>query len=326
MYNVEKYICECLESILAQSIYEKEIIIINDGSTDNSLAIAEEYKNKYPFIKTISKENSGISAARNDGILYATGEYICFVDSDDFYIYDFAYHFYKLCRDNDLDIIRGTYSIFDDESKVYLNSSDGNISYNDIVLTGIKFLTKSIAEHVNEVVPWLGFFKREYLLQNKLLFPEGIAYEEDQDFFLKALLIDNGCKVMQTDVNFYAYRKRVGSATKTPILKQAEDVVYVVKSENKFIKQLNLDKVSLKYAKKYICSSFYQLTSIYGRVGKDDRKKIRKIVDNNIVRQCLMYPYNWHQFFKIFLFTYLPWIVDFVYRIKLRKRAKDDRK
>lgn len=74
------------------------------------------------------------------------------------------------------------------------------------------------------MVPWLGFFKREYLTKHNLLFPEGIAYEEDQLFFLEALICDQKCRIYQSDLEFYAYRKRDGSATKTPTLKQVQDV------------------------------------------------------------------------------------------------------
>lgn len=85
VYNVEKYIEECLISVLNQTMKEIEIICINDGSTDNSLKILNNYKNKNENIRIVNQENSGLSNARNVGLSLAKGEYIFFLDSDDFF-------------------------------------------------------------------------------------------------------------------------------------------------------------------------------------------------------------------------------------------------
>ena len=84
VYNVEDYLRDCLDSIVNQTLKDIEIICINDGSTDNSLEILEHYKSKDERIKVISQENGGISAARNKGIDLASGDYISFIDSDDY--------------------------------------------------------------------------------------------------------------------------------------------------------------------------------------------------------------------------------------------------
>ena len=84
IFNVEKYLKECLESIINQTFKDIEIICINDGSTDNSLDILNQYAEKDNRIKVITQSNQGLSAARNTGIKYANGEYISFIDSDDY--------------------------------------------------------------------------------------------------------------------------------------------------------------------------------------------------------------------------------------------------
>lgn len=84
VYNVEQYLSDCLESICRQTLKEIEIIVVNDGSTDNSLSIIKSFQQKYSNIKLINKKNGGLSSARNAGIKVATAPYLCFIDSDDF--------------------------------------------------------------------------------------------------------------------------------------------------------------------------------------------------------------------------------------------------
>ncbi len=319
VYNVESYLNECIESILMQDLDNMEIILINDGSTDNSKSICEKYIQRYSFIRLIDKKNGGISSARNEGLLAARGKYVCFIDSDDFYKKKFAKQFFELCEINNLDIIRGWYGIYEEERRKFLDHVQSKLSYINKPCLGQEFLILSIKEHANEVVPWLGFFKREYLLKNNLSFPEGIAYEEDQLFFLKALIGDATCRIMQSDIEFYAYRKRIGSATKTPTYKQTQDIIYIVKKETEFVIQCVKSSRLKKYCFKYITSSFYQLTSIYGRVSREDKEKVAKTVPWSVKWRCLCYPYDKHQWIKIFLFTFARWVVDIVYSGRLKR-------
>lgn len=316
VYNVENYLEECLESILKQKLVEKEIVIVNDGSTDGSLTIIQKFVNKHENIQVINQVNRGISAARNIGLKAARGEYVCFIDSDDYYLQDFAEEYYNQCIEHKLDIIRGFYSIYNDETNL-LNLNKPKVSYCYECLSGTQFLINSISEHANEVVPWLGFYRKNYLIENNILFPEGIGYEEDQLFFLKALLSSKQCKVMQTDHSFYAYRYRKGSVTKNPHLKQAKDVLYIVEQELKFISSLALSYRERKYALKFISGSFYQLTSIYGRINLDDRKVLLKLIPIRIKLICILYAYDKHQFIKILLFSFTPKVVDLIYRYKI---------
>lgn len=317
VYNVEKYILDCLKSIAFQTCNEYEIVIINDGSTDNSQLIIENYIRDMRNVQLINKKNEGISIARNVGLQKAKGEYVCFIDSDDFYKIDFSQNFLDICHKYDLDMIRGTYGIYDDESKQYLSHDIPKMTYINKILKGKDFLKYAINEHSNEVVPWLGFYKREFLLKNNIFFPRYISYEEDHLFFLKALLSEE-CRVYQTNVEFYAYRKRKGSATKTPTLKQVEDIVYIVNEEKMFVNSLLLEKKYIISARKYICSSFYQLTSIYGRLSDKDRAIVDKISLFDIEKECIKYSYDYHQKIKIILFTYARWFVKLIYDRRLK--------
>lgn len=318
VYNVEQFISKCVDSILEQTIDDIEIILVNDGSTDNSLSICKQYESLYSYIKVIDKENEGVAIARNIGIKASRGKYVCFVDADDFYMSDFVEEFYETCLKYDLDVIRGIYCTYEEDVELYNHINLKKLSYYDKCLEGFEFLKKSIEEDANEVVPWLGFFKREFLENNKILFPEGIAFEEDQLFFLHVLLT-KGCKVLQKKNEFYAYRVRSGSATKTPSISKAYDVGKVVKKELELINTMQLSRETKVYAFRYVSASFYQLTSIYGRIDTRKRKEVRSICSKDIQKICTKYPANRHQSIKIKLFVYCPILVDLVYKFKSLK-------
>ena len=134
VYNVEKYIKECLESVVNQTFTDIEIICINDGSTDNSLSILEEYAKKDSRIKIINQQNSGLSATRNNGIKAAQGEFIGFVDSDDYIDLDFYEKLYDAAIKNNCDISCATiirkrpnsekYRVHYTEEKIYTTLED----------------------------------------------------------------------------------------------------------------------------------------------------------------------------------------------------------
>jgi glycosyltransferase involved in cell wall biosynthesis len=107
IYNVEKYLAKCIESVLNQDIPtdEYEIILINDGSTDSSLQIAEKFVQMHPYIRLISQENQGLSAARNRGLDESKGEYVWFIDSDDWIQTDILKQLLLLCVFNELDML-----------------------------------------------------------------------------------------------------------------------------------------------------------------------------------------------------------------------------
>lgn len=316
MYNMEKYIDKCIQSILMQSLGCMEILVVDDGSTDQGIKIIKQYEEQYDFIRIIQKDNGGISSARNRGIAEAKGKYICFIDSDDFYHKDFAGEFYELCEKWDLDIIRGWYDIYDEQTEQYLTHPFPNIDFDGKCLTGYKFLEKTIDYKANEVVPWLGFFRRQYIIQNNIKFPEGISYEEDHLFFLEVLLCSDECKAMLCNNSFYSYRKRAGSATKTPTFKQAQDIFFVVQKELELIEKYQVRGKMQGSVKRYICSSYYQLTSIFGRVGEMEQRQIIRFPMKRIQWSCLRNPYDSHQFLKILLFTINPFFVKLIYKFK----------
>ncbi len=105
IYNVEKYLRKSLDSLANQTINDYEVILVNDGSTDNSQSIIDEYVEKYSVFKGFKKENGGMSSARNFGLKYAKGEYIAFVDSDDFVELNFLEKLYDKAKKDKSDVV-----------------------------------------------------------------------------------------------------------------------------------------------------------------------------------------------------------------------------
>ena len=132
VYNVEKYIKKCLDSLVNQTLNGVEIIVVNDGSPDNSQKIIDEYTKKYKNVKSYIKENGGLSDARNYGIKKATGEYISFVDSDDYIRNDMLEIMYNYAIKEDLNVVVcDSINVYDNGSEILIKSNN-NYSDNDV--------------------------------------------------------------------------------------------------------------------------------------------------------------------------------------------------
>ena len=167
VYNVEKYLERCLETLVNQTIKEYEIIIVVDGSTDNSIEIVKKYKEKYSnLIKYVETENRGLSAARNHGIDLAKGEYIGFVDSDDYISTNMYEKLYKCAKDNNYDVVVCSYCKVTDE-----NEEEIKLGINkDSTLEEIIINSRPYA--------WNKIYKKDSFEKYNLKFPEGLIFED----------------------------------------------------------------------------------------------------------------------------------------------------
>lgn len=170
VYNVEKYIRKCLDSLLDQGLSNYEVIIINDGSTDNCESIIKEYVDKYPnLFSSYKKENGGLSSARNYGVKYAKGEYICFLDSDDYVENQHYKKMFDLAKRDNADLVVSDF-VYDWE-----NNQD-------------KILYKKGIEKVNDddkkciflspLFSWNKLYRRELFIKLGCKYPEGLWYED----------------------------------------------------------------------------------------------------------------------------------------------------
>ena len=228
VYNTEKYLEKCINSLCNQNIKNKkfEIILINDGSTDNSEKIIKKYQKQYPkIIKYISKENGGVSSARNIGLNIAKGKYILFIDSDDFVEENLLSVFYEENKDYDL-FVYGYNELYENKSiKNNLKKSELMASKKSLFHF---FENKSVRGYT-----WNKILKREIITKNNLKFDENVSYVEDLPFIIKYLTKTQ--YVYFCNKTLYNYVQRSGSLinskfniNKLSALKSYDEMIKIV--------------------------------------------------------------------------------------------------
>ena len=248
IYNAEKYLSECIDSLINQTYVNLEIILVNDGSKDKSLEICNYYKAKDSRIKVIDKENEGVSVARNVGIHESSGEWISFVDSDDWVNLDM---FEKLLNKNtnkNFDVIMCNCYINKDGSE----SRNSTLSENDLYYTKSqinilqnKFLCNGIKEYRPYVWgiggPWCKLYKSSLIKENNIRFVPGLTRNEDGLFNLYIFEYSN--EILYTPECYYHYRVLPNSLShgrQIGIISNTEKNLYELK---KFAKEFNKDEI-----------------------------------------------------------------------------------
>ena len=182
VYNVEKYLPQCLDSVLKQTLKDIEVICVNDGSIDNSLDILNNYAAKDKRIKVINQKNQGVSAARNIGIAMAEGKYLMFLDGDDYFEPTLVQKAYKVIERNGTDVaIFGTYEVNPDEHK--------NVRWDMPLLQDFHVGRFDVSDlemfmHLLHSL-WDKIYRTDFIKKNKIDFPKGIKVAEDNIFVMK---------------------------------------------------------------------------------------------------------------------------------------------
>ena len=261
VYNVEDYIKKCLDSLLNQTLKDIEIIIVNDGSKDNSEKIIKEYeKNNPEKIVYIKKENGGLSDARNYGLPYAKGEYIAFLDSDDYVELDMYEKMYELAKKENSDMVEcDFYWEYPNKTKV------------DI---GEKYSNQKERLQKARVVAWNKLIKRSILEEAKIRFPKGFRYE-DVEFTYKLIPYLN--KVSFVKEPFIHYIQRENSISNVQN-ERTKEIFEVLEHVIEYYKEKGLYKeyeqeLEYTYTRILLCSSLRRIVKI-----KD--KKIRNELIN----------------------------------------------
>ncbi len=218
IYNVELYIKECIESVLSQSYQNWELLLIDDGSTDSSYSICERFSCQDNRIKAIHKENEGVCRTRNRGIELAQGDYIIFLDADDYWCdSDCLRILVETAEKNNLDIVRGEYKAITSEGKdLFCRSIEDKRFYYYRVFSSVDFL-KNIVK--SESFLWLFLIKRSYL--GAVRFNEHKIFLEDME--LLSTLLSRPSRTMGVPLRFYAYRKLENSVSAQRNKKKLED-------------------------------------------------------------------------------------------------------
>ena len=250
IYNVEKYLEKCINSLLSQTLEDIQIILVNDGSKDNSGNIAREYeKNNKNRIIYVEKENGGLSDARNYGLKYATGDFIAFLDSDD-YIEKNAYEeMYNKAIEENADYVECDF-IWEFPNKIRV---DKQYPYKN---------KKEMLSFVR-VVAWNKLIKRQLITDNNLEFPKGLRYE-DVEFTYKLIPFVN--KFAYVDKPFIHYVQREGSIANVQNERTAE-IFTVLDNVIEFYKKNNIyeeyrNELEYNYARYLLCSSLKRMCKI----------------------------------------------------------------
>ena len=213
VYNVEAYLHKCVDSLLNQNLNQDdyEIILIDDGSTDGSGKICDEYSETFSNIRVIHQKNEGLSSARNRGICQATGQYLQFVDSDDFLTANVLGSILTQIQNNHLDVLRFNYQNVDKSGKVIqLNKTPKLfVDYSPIPCNGLSFLNERLG-YACYAVQFL--VRSELLKSNRILFADGMYYE-DAEWTPRMILTAN--RIASTDTIVYNYTFRSDSITKS---------------------------------------------------------------------------------------------------------------
>ena len=264
VYNAEKYLCECLESLVNQTYKDIEIICVNDGSTDNSSQILQHYASKDKRIKIVSKKNGGLSSARNAGIDSSNGRYITFVDSDD-YLELNAYE-EAMAHVEDSDLICFGIKVFGELSSEQKIADDNyySIKYQGNILLNDKVIIDTDVSSCNKI------FKREIIDKYEIRYPLGLYYE-DAEFYCKYTKVIK--KAFFINKYFYNYRRSGNSIMATTFLgtDKAVDHLYITKNIFDFYKKYNLLKQNNAFFEK-IFKNYFCFAYMYSK--KSSRMKV----------------------------------------------------
>jgi len=266
VYNLSDYIKETINNILNQKYKNFELILINDGSTDNTPNILKKFSNKYKNIKMFNKKNGGVSSARNLGLKKANGKYIYFLDGDDKIENDLLSNAYSKLKNNNIDIYSFGFDIVEANGK--LKKKFSFHEYNNKVFSSQEFqklyLSKKIRQHICSFC-----VRRNLILNNSITFNESATHGEDQEFQLK--LISVAENIYYNAKVFYHYLDREDSATSQSFSPKKFSAIEAIERAKKYVisKDNPINNNLEKYYDNYLILMFFYLfkQSIFNNFG-----------------------------------------------------------
>ena len=272
VFNVEKYLKRCLDSLLSQTYSNIEIILTNNGSTDASGIICEEYKNKDSRVKVIHQDNGGPSEARNAGIDIANGKYIAFVDSDDWVSRFYVENLYNALVKTNADISVSKFELVRGDNAPA--TSPSGIPLHLECISGAECLQRILLQKGMETSAPGRLYKLKAV--DKVRFPEGKIYE---DIMFSAIIVSNANRIAVIDNVDYYYFQRTGSISNQTFSSARMDCI----NNSRML----VDYVSENYPeyfKDVICWYFSGLCSTFLKIPKDSYKAERELIWKEIKR------------------------------------------
>lgn len=221
VYNTEKYLGACLDSLVRQTQKEIQVIIVDDGSTDNSMQVVRGYQSLFENICVIEQENKGLGAARNTGMRAATGEFLYFLDSDDFIEKETLEKCYDCAAGHGLDVVLfDALTLAENDAG---NITAGNYDRRDIIRESRRTFTgRTFLEHYMERNPYvvsacLMYLRRSFAIEHSLVFREGVIHE-DEEYHFRMMMADP--RIRYLPETFYGRRYRAGSIMTMPAERQ----------------------------------------------------------------------------------------------------------
>jgi glycosyltransferase involved in cell wall biosynthesis len=273
VYNVEAYLAKCLDSLMNQTLQDIEIIVVNDGATDGSPKIIDEYVKKSNKFQALAKSNGGLSDARNYGIPHAIGEYIGFVDSDDYVEPDMFEILYQKAKLEDSDIVECNLR------HTYPNKEDIEI--------GRQIYDKKEMIMFGRSVVWNKIYRRDWLLQTKVVFPKGLVYE-DLEFFIKLVPhIRTYSYVEPASIHYVQRNNSINntSTTKTLNVLKILGNIHDYYQENDYFTQYQ-EALEFYFSRILLCSSFSRMCCI------EDKKSRKEALEKSWGLLIETFP-NW---------------------------------
>lgn len=287
VYNVEKYLSKCLDSLINQDIPvdEYEIIIVNDESPDNSLLIAEEYSKKYKNISIISQKNKGLGGARNTGIRAARGKYLLFVDSDDYIEKNCLQLLLHNIEKDSLQVLRFNYESVNENGNIIPKKKNAlyGVVWDDEIISGEEFLANKLGW---VCTVWAFLFDTSMIKQHELYFDESI-YLEDVEWIYR--VFEKAERVKSIHTLIYYYLQREGSIlhpqNTARIRKLSNDQLQIIET----FQTLALNKRRNQWYKGMIA---FSTVSLLGNVSNLFYNERRIYIDK--LKKMKVYPLSYH--------------------------------
>lgn len=252
VYNVEAYLGKCINSCLCQDLSKNnyEIIVVIDGSPDNSIEVARQFQSDNDNVKIVVRENGGLSAARNTGLEAASGDYVWFIDSDDYIEENILGDIVRNLQSNQLDALWVGWQDVDEKGMLIPPFAPHYHSADKSIMSGCEFMTRVLN---NYLYAWSFIYRRSFLVTYQLRFTEGMYYE-DTDFAFRSLPLVG--KIRLYDKTCYNYLQRDGSIVHFTNKRKLEDICKNCVSATSFLKTSD---DSLKRFYQMCFTSYYML-------------------------------------------------------------------